>query len=227
MVKLYNIYENIILEEIANQQVWLTNLGSITESIKDYFNINDGVYYLCDISYPDKETDVNVMRWCLITHYGASKKDGGAIIRVYEINRGGDASVIGSKTFRLDKISKIRFSKVKMFQLSQLKGSVKLTKNKSKGSFNGSLSFNPNSDNIKNIFSKIYSVIKIGTYKYADSTLKQKEKQELKKQTEPEKQVEPQKQEPIKNEPIEKQNNMNNEPQINNDEENNNELNKV
>jgi hypothetical protein len=76
-MKLYNIYNEIILEAVTNFKTWISGPTNIARNIKDMLQNNaGGKYYYVSITYPnDENIGGDSDRWVIITHYGKSKKD--------------------------------------------------------------------------------------------------------------------------------------------------------
>ena len=162
-MKLYNIYNEIILEAVTNFKTWISGSGNITKTIRDLLaDDSGGKFYYCDIVYPNEEGS-DQQRWVVITQYGISKLNN-AIIRVLEVNNGLSDGIEESKTFKIDDIKRMRVSKVPIYQVPK----EFLLKY-------GDIANHTTSENPFKVGSKIYTA-KFGSYKYADSTLKQKER---------------------------------------------------
>jgi hypothetical protein len=160
-MKLYNIYNEIILESVTNFKTWISGSGNITKTIIDLLaDDSGGKFYYCDIVYPNEEGS-DQQRWVIITQYGISKLNN-PIIRVLEVNNGLSDGIEESKTFKINDIKRMRVSKVPIYQVPE----EFLLKY-------GDIANHTTSKNPFKVGSKIYTA-KFGSYKYADSTLKQK-----------------------------------------------------
>lgn len=158
-MKLYNIYNEVILEAVTNFKTWVSGSNNIRKNITDMLDDDSGgKYYYCDIIYPNEE-GVDQKRWVAITQYGISKLDN-EIIRVLEINNGNDEEQ-GFKTYEINKIKRMLISKVPIYDIP----------NKYKGLFNKKGTILPD-----NPFKTIKMTAKFGSYQYAASTLKNKER---------------------------------------------------
>lgn len=162
-MKLYNIYNEVILEAVSNFKTWISGSANIARNIKDMLQNNaGGKYYYVNMTYPnDENIGGDSDRWVIITHYGKSKKDN-FIIRVLEVNNTGSSESGKSKTYDINKIKKMSISKVPVYNVPDdfeaLYGS-KLYKTST-----------------ENPFKVIYARAKFGSYQYAASTLKNKER---------------------------------------------------
>lgn len=166
-MKLYNIYNEVILEAVTNFKTWISGSGNIIKTIRDLLaDDSGGKFYYCDIVYPNEEGG-DQQRWVIITQYGISKLNN-HIIRVLEVNNGLNDGVEKSKTFKIDDIKRMRVSKVPIYQVPE----EFLLKY-------GNIANDTTSKNPFKVGSKIYTA-KFGTYQYATSTLKNKERQAAK-----------------------------------------------
>jgi hypothetical protein len=179
-MKLYNIYNEVILEAVSNFKTWISGSANIARNIKDMLQNNaGGKYYYVSMTYPnDENIGGDSDRWVIITQYGKSKKDN-FIIRVLEVNNTGGSESGKAKTYDINKIKKISISKVPVYSVPKefeaLYGDV------------------ANDTSAENPFKVIYATAKFGSYQYAASTLKQKERAaakaaELEKQQAPQQQ---------------------------------------
>lgn len=162
-MKLYNIYNEIILEAVSNFKTWITGSNNITKTITDMLaDDSGGKFYYCDIVYPNKK-GIDQKRWVIITQYGISKKDN-PIIRALEVNSGASDGNRKAKTYNINKIKRMSVSKVPIYNVPQefvsLYGDIA----------NDTTSNNPFKDGQPIITAKF------GTYQYAASTLKNKER---------------------------------------------------
>ena len=166
-MKLYNIYNEVILEAVTNFKTWISGSANIARNIKDMLQNNaGGKYYYVNMTYPnDENIGGDSDRWVIITQYGKSKKDN-FIIRALEVNNTGSSESGKAKTYDINKIKKISISKVPVYSVPKefeaLYGDV------------------ANDTSAENPFKVIYATAKFGTYQYAPSTLKQKERAAIK-----------------------------------------------
>lgn len=179
-MKLYNIYNEVILEAVSNFKTWISGSANIARNIKDMLQNNaGGKYYYVSMTYPnDENIGGDSDRWVIITQYGKSKKDN-FIIRALEVNNTGGSESGKAKTYDINKIKKISISKVPVYsvpaEFESLYGDV------------------ANDTSAENPFKVIYATAKFGSYQYAASTLKNKERAaakaaELEKQKTPQQQ---------------------------------------
>lgn len=163
-MKLYNIYNEVILEAVSNFKTWISGENNIKKNIIDMLDDDSGgKYYYCDMTYPDKKNN-DIDRWVIIAQYGISKNNND-IIRVFEVTKhGGDNTGGKSKTYKISKIKKMRISKVPVYDLPK---EFKV--------LYGSKAYN---DSPNNPFKDGQALIsaKFGSYQYAASTLKNKER---------------------------------------------------
>lgn len=99
-MKLYNLYENIILEEVINAK------NIITEDV-DIKSVNDAIEnrYRVRIEYKDYEDRPPSKRYIEVYALGLSKA-GNPVIRAYQLFGGTTTKIPKWKMFRLDKITK-------------------------------------------------------------------------------------------------------------------------
>ena len=88
MLKLYNLYKQVILEA--------TEVEKVMDAITNHYTVN--------ITYDNGKNDgsANKRRYCEVYNYGMTS-DGNQAIRVYQLAGPGG---IGWKTFRIDRITK-------------------------------------------------------------------------------------------------------------------------
>lgn len=181
-MKLYNIYNEVILEAVTNFKTWVSGSNNIRKNITDMLDVDSGgKYYYCNMVYPNKE-GVDQTRWVIITEYGISKLNN-EIIRVLEINNGNDEEH-GFKTYEINKIKRMSVSKVPVYDIPK----------QHKADYN-----KKGTDLPDNPFKTIKMTADFGSYQYAPSTLKNKERAaakaakaaELEKQTTQQPAVEP------------------------------------
>jgi len=214
-MKLYNILKEIILEQISENfiqpplfKTWISGRSQIMDQIKRLFNYNKDNYigYYVEIKYIKKGRITN--RWGVLTHIGKSLRNND-IVRIYEQNN--DAGTpIRSKTYLIDKIKGLKISKVSIYQIPD-----------------GWEDFNPNGDKkMKNVS----DIAPFGSYQYALSTIKARERQLKKKEAELAAKGETPQQKQLRQKEIQQQTQQKRlqQTQPNNDEvePNNNELNK-
>jgi hypothetical protein len=179
-MKLYNIYNEIILEAVTNFKTWISGPTNIARNIKDMLQNNaGGKYYYVSITYPnDENIGGDSDRWVIITQYGKSKKDN-LIIRALEVNNDGASETGKAKTYDINKIKKMSISKVPVYSVP--------------ASFDALYGDVASDTSAENPFKVIYTTAKFGSYQYAASTLKNKERAaakaaELEKQQTPQQQ---------------------------------------
>ncbi len=116
-MKLYNIYNEVILEAVNQFKTWISSTNDITKSITDMLDDDSGgKFYYCEIVYPN-EQGVDQQRWAVITEYGISKLNN-EIIRVLEINnRANDEQAF--KTYEINKIKRMLISKVPIYDIPE------------------------------------------------------------------------------------------------------------
>lgn len=182
-MKLYNIYQNIILEEIFNK-IQLTEAVSIgdIEKILSGDENKPGKFYYIAFDYPSKDGNIT-KRWVQIFQRNISKINNN-LIDAYQVSVDGNnsapnnkrSSATGWKKFDITKMNNLKVSKVPYYQepepytVINSKGKVRIAKlNK----------FGNNSNNIVST----PTISKIGTYTYAPSTVKRMDRA---KQTPPE-----------------------------------------
>lgn len=166
-MKLYNIYNEVILEAVTNFKTWVSGSANIARNIKDMLQNNaGGKYYYVSITYPnDENIGGDSDRWIIITQYGRSKDDN-LIIRALEVNNNGGSETGKAKTYTIDKIKKMSISKVPIYSVPK--------------EFEALYGDITNDTSAENPFKVIYTTAKFGTYQYAASTLKNKERQAAK-----------------------------------------------
>ena len=158
-MKLYNIYNEVILEAVTNFKTWVSGSNNIRKNITDMLDVDSGgKYYYCNMIYPNKE-GIDQTRWVIITEYGVSKLNN-EIIRVLEINNGNDEEH-GFKTYEINKIKRMSVSKVPVYDIPE----------QHKADFN-----KKGTDLPDNPFKTIKMTADFGSYQYAASTLKNKER---------------------------------------------------
>jgi hypothetical protein len=225
-MKLYNLFEQVILEEINKHRQVLSEGVSVDE-INSVINGDDkGRHYHVSFNYRDDDGEVT-SRWVQIYDYATTTANNDAI-SAYEVSsKGGETSKRpGWKIFRLDRINNFKISKVPFYKpISDVNPSIK-------GKFNPTGNNTPtlNGFNNKAKFD----------YQYKDSTLKQQPKIEPQQTVQPTQQPKPEPQpvqkqnepaqapkqiRPMKRvqQPVQKQN----EPKVDDLEDDNNELNNL
>jgi len=191
-MKLYNLYQNIILEEIIK-------MVQLNEAVSPYdvdtvLNGDNGKFYYVSFDYKDNDGGVS-NRWVQIYQRNISTANNG-LIDAYQVSKNGansapsneSGSLTGWKKFRLDKMSNFKVSKVPFYQ--------------PQGGFNKTGNNSPTVQSTQKI-------APVGTYKYAASTLKNKAYAEKKQQqqTQPaQKPVQQQQQKPVQQQTIQQQN---------------------
>lgn len=106
-MKLYNLFENIILEETIKEKMILCEGASYTQ-------VNDAIQnrYRVRIEYKDNENKPPTKRFIEVYAIGLSKA-GNPVIRAYQLFGGTTTKIPKWKFFRLDKIVKWEPTKVK------------------------------------------------------------------------------------------------------------------
>ena len=168
-MKLYNLYQDIILEEIIR----LTQLNEAVSS-NDVDNVLDGdptkqgKFYHVSFDYKDKDGNVS-NRWVQIYQKNISTANNG-LIDAFQVSRDGksmgfnprtgkEESFSGWKKFRLDRINNFKVSKVPFYQAKS--------------------GFNQNGNNSPTV-SSTQKIAPVGSYQYAANT-----KQPIAKQQQP------------------------------------------
>lgn len=105
-MKLYNLLEDIILEEVINKKIISEGIG--------YDQVNDAIEnrYRVRIEYKDYEDKPPSKRFIEVYAVGLSKA-GNPVIRAYQLFGGTTTEIPRWKLFRLDKITKWEPTKVK------------------------------------------------------------------------------------------------------------------
>ena len=168
-MKLYNLYQNIILEEIVR-------LTQLTEAVSsnDVDNVLDGdngKFYHVSFTYKDENGNLS-NRWVQLYQRNISTANNG-LIDAFQVSRDGKSSGLNTRTgkeesftgwrkFRLDRISDFKVSKVPFYQ--------------PQGGFNKTGNNSPTVNSTQKI-------APVGTYKYAASTLKNKANAEKRAQS--------------------------------------------
>lgn len=176
-MKLYNLYQTIILEEII-REIQLIEAVS-TNDIDNVLNGDpnkQGKFYYISFNYKSNDGSVS-NRWVQVFQKNISTANNG-LIDAYQVSRDGQDSapsnkkhsLTGWKKFRLDRMSDIKVSKVpfysepKPYTVYDKDGNPKPKKAK----------LNKTGNNSPTVQST-QKIAKIGSYQYATSTLKQKE----------------------------------------------------
>lgn len=175
-MKLYNLYQNVILEEIVR----LTQLNEAvaTNDVDTALDGDNGKFYHVSFVYKDENGTLS-KRWVQLYQRNISTANNG-LIDAYQVSRDGktngfnprtgkEENFSGWKKFRLDRMSDFKVSKVPFYQPQS--------------------GFNKTGNNSPTVNST-QKIAPVGSYKYATSTLKQKAAAEKKAQTQP--QVKPQ-----------------------------------
>jgi hypothetical protein len=167
-MKLYKILKQIILEDIANKypspvfKTWVSGKNQVLTQIKRLLNFNKDNYigYFVEIKYQKGDKLTN--RWGVLTHLGKSLRNND-MVRIYEQNN--DAGTpLKSKTYLIDKIKSLKISKVPLMEIPD-----------------DWEDFNPNNDEK---MKRVSDIASFGSYQYAASTIKAKERQEKRKEAE-------------------------------------------
>jgi hypothetical protein len=183
-MKLYNLYQNIILEEIIkmiqlNEAVSPNDVDAVLDGDPN----KQGKFYHVSFDYKDNDGNVS-NRWVQIYQKNISTANNG-LIDAFQVSKNGNNSApsneehspTGWKKFRLDRMSNFKVSKVPFTQAPKPyvsgfrdDGSPIMAK------------FNPNGNNSPTVRST-QKIAKLG-YKYAASTLanKEREKQRAEKE---------------------------------------------
>ena len=159
-MKLYNLYQNIILEEIIRKV-------QLNEAVPSYdvdtvLDGDNGKFYHVSFKYKGEDGTISE-RWVQLYQRNISTANNG-LIDAYQVSRDGKTSGFNQRTgkqesfegwkkFRLDRMSDFKVSKVPFYQ--------------PKNSFNKTGNNSPTVNSTQKI-------APVGTYKYAASTLKQK-----------------------------------------------------
>ena len=189
-MKLYNIYNEVILEAVSNFKTWISGENNIAKSVSDMLDKDSGgKYYYVKFTYPnDENIGGDSDRWAIITQYGKSKDDK-LTIRALEVNNDGTSETGKAKTYNINKIKKMLISKVPVFDVPEefktLYGDV------------------ANDKSANNPFKELYATADFGSYQYAASTLKNKERAAAKAAKQTTQEPVQTTQEPVK--PIEKE----------------------
>jgi hypothetical protein len=229
-MKLYNLYQNVILEDIIR----LTQLNEDVSpnDVDGVLNGDNGKFYHVSFLYKDEKGNLS-NRWVQLYQRNISTANNG-LIDAFQVSRDGKTSGLNSRTgkeenftgwrkFRLDRISEFKVSKVPFYQ--------------PQGGFNKTGNNSPTVQSTQKIAS-------VGSYQYADSTLKNNKNvgKRVQKLNKPEPEVkkpmvnklnkkQPVPQQPMvnkinKNEPIVPPQQNNQQPEMDDDLENKDELNK-
>lgn len=175
-MKLYNIYQNLILEEIFDK-IQLTEAVSIEDIDKILAGDENkpGKFYYVSFDYPDKNGVVR-RRWGQIFQRNISNI-GNNLIDMYQVSMDGveteptnsRGSNTGWKKFDLSKINNLKVSKVPYFEepkpyvVTNSKGETRIAKLNKNGNDSYNIAATP-------------TISKIGSYSYAPSTIKSKER---------------------------------------------------
>ena len=159
-MNLYNLYQSLILEEIIK-------LGQLNEAVStnDIDNVlngdpnKQGKFYHVSFDYTEKDGTVS-QRWVQIYQRNISTANNG-LIDAFQVSKNGQSSepsnvkhsLTGWKKFRLDRISNLKVSKVPFYQPQA--------------------GFNKNGNNSPTVRAT-QKIAPVGSYKYADTTLKNK-----------------------------------------------------
>lgn len=177
-MKLYNLYQNIILEEIIkmmqlNEAVSPNDIDNVLDGDPN----RQGKFYHVSFDYKDNDGNVS-NRWVQIFQKNMSTANNG-LIDAFQVSRDGNSSSptneehspTGWKKFRLDRMSNFKVSKVPFTQEPKpyvsgyrADGSTRTAKLNKTGN---------NSPTVQST----QKIAKIGSFQYADSTKANKEKQ--------------------------------------------------
>jgi hypothetical protein len=194
-MKLYNIYESIILEEITN--LMQLNEAASESEIDNILNGDPnkkGKFYYVSFKYQSNNGEIS-NRWVQIFQRNISTANNG-LIDAYQVSKNGQdsapsnesGSLTGWKKFKLDRMSEIKVSKVPFYEAPKRY----ISGYKADGSPKWA-AFNPNGNNSPTVQST-QKIADIGSYQYADSTIKQREYQKKKAEKEKQQRIELQKQ---------------------------------
>lgn len=158
-MKLYNLYQNVILEEIIrmvqlNEAVSTNDVDNVLGGDPE----KQGKFYHVSFNYKDKDGNVS-NRWVQLYQRNVSTANNG-LIDAFQVSRDGKTSGLnprtgkeesfsGWKKFRLDRISDFKVSKVPFYQPQ-----------------NG---FNKNGNNSPTV-SSTQKIAPVGSYQYATNT---------------------------------------------------------
>jgi len=175
-MKLYNLFEDIILEEI-NKQRQIISEGVSVADINNAINGDaNGKHYHVDLTYRKDNGEIT-NRWVQVYDY-VTTKAGNDAISAFVVTKNQNQNDIGNgvwRIFRLDRIEAFKISKVPFFKaISDRDPSVP--------------KYNKTGNNTPTL-AKVNNKAKFN-YQYADSTIKQKERQiknnlDKRKETEP------------------------------------------
>ncbi len=230
-MKLYNLYQNVILEEIIklvqlNEAVSTNDVDTVLNGDPN----KQGKFYHVSFDYKDADGNVS-KRWVQIYQKNISTANNG-LIDAFQVSRNGQDSaptsekhsLTGWKKFRLDRMSNFEVSKVPFYNEPKpyvsgyrADGSPRMAKLNKTGN---------NSPTVQST----QKIAKIGSYQYSDSTLKQKELQTNKAEKERQERLKQQKQnfgnrQPVQQQPVQQQQKP--VQKQNNDLEDNEELTKI
>ena len=159
-MNLYNLYHSLILEEII--KLGQLNEAASTNDIDNVLNGDpnkQGKFYHVSFDYTEKDGTVS-QRWVQIYQRNISTANNG-LIDAFQVSKNGQSSepsnvkhsLTGWKKFRLDRISNLKVSKVPFYQPQS--------------------GFNKNGNNSPTVRTT-QKIAPVGSYKYADTTLKNK-----------------------------------------------------
>jgi hypothetical protein len=177
-MKLYNLYQNIILEEIIkmmqlNEAVSPNDIDSVLNGDPN----RQGKFYHVSFDYKDNDGNVS-NRWVQIFQKNISTANNG-LIDAFQVSRDGNTSSptneehspTGWKKFRLDRMNNFKVSKVPFTQEPKpyvsgyrADGTARTAK------------LNKTGNNSPTV-SSTQKIAKIGSFQYADSTKANKERQ--------------------------------------------------
>jgi hypothetical protein len=157
-MKLYNLFENIILEEVEKHRKILSE-GISANDVNAMINGDNGKHYLVDIKYRSPRGDVS-SRWIQVYDY-VTTTGGNDAISAFEVSKNNQETGLW-KMFRLDRIDSFTVSKVPFYKsISDI---------------------NPTAPTFNKTGNRTPTVAKLNNkaqfnYKYADSSIKQQNKQ--------------------------------------------------
>ena len=194
-MKLYNLYQTIILEEII-REIQLIEAVS-TNDIDNVLNGDpnkQGKFYYISFNYKSNDGSVS-NRWVQVFQKNISTANNG-LIDAYQVSRDGKDSspsndkhsLTGWKKFRLDRMSDIKVSKVPFYNEPE----PYVSGYRADGS-PITAKLNKTGNNSPTVQST-QKIAKIGSYQYADSTIKQRNYQKQRAEKEKEERLQQQKQ---------------------------------
>ena len=187
-MKLYNLYQNVILEEIIklvqlNEAVSTNDIDMVLNGDPN----KQGKFYYVSFDYKDIDGSSS-NRWVQIYQRNISTANNG-LIDAFQVSKNGadsapsneKGSLTGWKKFRLDKMSNFKVSKVPFYQPQA--------------------GFNKTSNNSPTVQST-QKIAPVGSYQYAASTLKNKSYAEKRAQQPVQQKPVQQTQQPVQQKPV-------------------------